>query len=418
MFHIPSFKFQVSRSMPTFTYIASAKDAAITEGEMEARDQSTVIAYLEKHELFPLSVKEKKRRGASLTFSFSNRISVLDKIVLTRNLALMIKAGIGIAAAIDILLEDAEKPAMKKTLARVKTDLEKGLQLSDALAQFPKNFPPLFINLLKAGEASGNLDGSLLQISAQLKKENELRKKVQGAMAYPAVLLFMAAGVMILLVTFVLPRVSKVFAQANVRLPLLTRGLLAISDFINKQWLFSLILAGGFVFILSAAKKSEKGRFVIQSLLSKIPLVSSLIQKVVLTRFTATLHSLLKAGIPIIKALEIAAHSVDNIRYQKTILDMTRNEIAKGVSLGMALKRRPDYFPQLTASMIVVGEKSGNLEEMLANLAQFYEEEVDNTLKNLIVILEPLLLLGIGLMIGALALSIIMPIYQMINTVR
>lgn len=404
--------------MPTFTYIASAKDAKIAEGEMEAPDQSAVIAYLEKHELFPLSVKEKKKRAAMMAFSFSDRMSTLDKIVFTRNLSLMIKAGIGIASAVDILLEDTEKPAMKKVLTRLKTDLEKGLQLSDALAQFPKNFPPLFINLLKAGESSGNLENSLLQISTKLKKESELRKKMQGAMAYPAILLFMASGVVILLVTFVLPRVSKVFAQANVTLPLLTRGLLAFSDFVNRQWLLTLILAGGFVFVLSAAKKSEAGRAAIHLALSKIPLVSSLMQKVALTRFTSTMHSLLKSGIPIIRALEITAHSAGNIRYQKIILDMTRNEIAKGVSLGMALKRRPDYFPQLTASMIMVGEKSGNLEEMLDNLAKFYEEEVDNTLKNLIVILEPLLLLCIGLMIGVLALSIIMPIYQMISTVR
>ncbi len=403
--------------MSTFTYIAAAKDAKIAEGEMDAKDQSAVIGYLEKRGLFPLSIKEKKRRAAT-ALSFSGTMSALDKIVMTRNFALMIKAGIGIAAAADILLEDAEKPATKKVLMRVKTDLEKGLQLSDALAQFPKNFPPVFINLLKAGEASGNLESSLLQISAQLKKESELRKKVQGAMAYPAVLLFMASGVVILLVTFVLPRVSKVFAQANVKLPLLTRGLLALSDFINRQWLFTLILAGGFVFVLSAAKRSEAGRTAIQFLLSKTPLVSSLAQKVALTRFTSTMYSLLKAGIPIIRALEITAHSVGNIRYQKTLLDMARNEISKGVSLGMALKRRPDYFPQLTASMIMVGEKSGNLEEMFDNLARFYEEEVDNTLKNLIVILEPLLLLGIGLIIGMLALSIIMPIYQMISTVR
>lgn len=404
--------------MAIFTYIASGKDGDIAEGEMEAKDQSTVIAYLEKREYFPLSIKEKKRKTQLLSISFGSHLSLLDKVILTRNLALMIKAGIGLSEAVDIILEDAEKPTLRKVLTRAKADLEKGLQLSDALAQFPKNFPPVFINLLRAGEASGNLEESLLQIATHMKKENDLRKKVKSAMAYPTILLSLAFGVIALLVTVVLPRVSKVFAQANVELPLLTRILIKISDLVAGNWFVALLAVGLIIFGLSVARKSATGRWFLQALARHIPVVRTLIQKVVLAQFATTMHSLLKAGVPIIRALEITSNSLSNITYQRLLISMSQSEVSKGVSLGMALKRRPDYFPHLMSNMIVIGEKSGNLENMLENLASFYEEEVDNSLKTFITVLEPLLLLGIGLIIGVLALSIVMPIYQMISTVR
>lgn len=403
--------------MPIFTYVASKKDGTIVEEEIETKDQAAVVAYLEKHDYFPVSVKEKKMRRA-LSVSLSSTITTLEKITFARNLSLMIKSGIGMAEAVAILLEDAERAPLRKILAKVKTDLEKGLQLSSALAAFPAQFSTVFISLLGAGEASGNLESSLMQIATQLKKENELKKKVLSAMAYPAILLSLAFGVVALLVTVVLPRVSKIFTQAHVQLPLLTRILLGISDFVANQFLATLAILAGVVVCIVLARRSSAGKRALQVLFIKTPLVAPLMKKIALVRFTRTLHSLMKAGVPLTRALEITAQSVGNASYRDVLLDIAKNEISKGISFGMALKQRPEHFPRLTSSMIVVGEKSGNLENVLENLSSFYEEEVDGTIKALITILEPVLLLCIGLIIGAIALSIVMPIYQMINVVR
>lgn len=403
--------------MPVFTYIASKKDGTIVEEEIETTDQAAVVAYLEKHDYFPVSVKEKKMRNV-LSISLSSKITLLEKITFARNLSLMIKSGIGMAEAVAILLEDAERAPLKKVLSKVKADLEKGLQLSAALATFPKQFSTVFISLLNAGETSGNLEASLMQIATQLKKENDLKKKILSAMAYPAILLSLAFGVVALLVTVVLPRVSKIFTQAHVELPLLTRILLGISDFVANQFLATLVILAGITIGVVLARRSSAGKRALQIIFIKTPLVAPLMKKIALVRFTGTLHSLMKAGVPLTRALEITAQSVGNASYRDVLLDIAKNEISKGISFGMALKQRPEHFPRLTSSMIVVGEKSGNLENVLENLGSFYEEEVDGTIKSLITILEPALLLCIGLIIGAIALSIVMPIYQMINVVR
>ena len=404
--------------MPKYIYIAYNQKGDLVEGEMETPTQNIVLDYMQKHDLFPVSIQEKKKGKAGRGISFFESISVMDRIMFARNMALMMRAGISISEAIDIMLDDAQKPALKKVLMHVKLQLERGSQLSDALAAFPRHFSKIFISLLKSGEASGNMENALMQIAAQLKKESDLRKKIRAAMAYPAILITASLGVMLLLTIVVLPKVSKIFSQSHVELPFITRMLLGFSDFIINQWPIAIALTALLVAALYMVRRSESGRLIMNAIARKTPVVNTLIQKIVLARFTSVLCSLLKAGVPIIKALEITADAVGNALYRRVILRMTQEEIARGISFGMALKRRPDYFPRLTTSMIVVGERSGNLENMLDNLSQFYEDQVDDTLKTLVTVLEPALLLGVGLMVGTLALSIIIPIYQLIQTVR
>ncbi len=390
----------------------------MTEGEIEAPSEAMVLDYIQKHELFPISVSLSKKDRDEFNLSFFDNVSALDKILITRNLALMIKSGISISEAIDIMLEDAQKPILKKIFSHIKVALEKGSQLSDSLTAFPKYFSPVFIQMLRAGEASGTLESSLMHISTQLKKENDLRKKIKSAMAYPAILITAAFGVVILLVTVVLPRVGKIFAQSHLKLPLITRILLGISDFVINQWILALIILIILLAIGYLIKKSATGRAMFFNATRRLPVVSALSQNITLARFNSVLYSLLKSGVPIIKSLEITADALGNETYKKILLEMTQQEISRGISFGLALKRRPEYFPRLVSSMIVVGERSGNLEAMLEHLAGFYEEAVDDALKMMITILEPALLLGVGLIIGTLALSIIIPIYQMISAVR
>ena len=404
--------------MLNFYYIASNQKGDIKEGEIEAGNEAEVLEYLQKRELSPVSIVQQKKASAKLSSAIFQRFSLSDKIMFARNMALMIRSGISITEAIDIMLDDTQNAALKKILSQVKTDLEKGGHLSDALAKFPNHFPIVFVSMIRAGEASGTMENALMQMSVQLQKEHELRRKVTSAMAYPAILVAASLGVVVLLVTMVLPRVGKIFTQSQIKLPFITQMLLNVSDFVTHRWLLSIIICLLFIVLIYFLKKFSVGRTLIYRLARKLPIISVLLQKIALTRFTRTLHSLLKSGIPIIKALEITAEGIGNSLYKKIILEMTEQEVSRGVSFGMALKRRPAYFPRLTTTMIVVGEKSGNLEFMLESLAQYYEEEVDNTLKTLVTVLEPALLLGVGLMIGTLALSIIMPIYQLIGSIR
>src|SRR3989344_493821 len=377
--------------MVNFYYIASNQKGDIKEGEIEAGNEAEVLEYLQKSELSPVSIVQQKKASAKLSSAIFQRFSLSDKIMFARNMALMIRSGISITEAIDIMLDDTQNAALKKILSQVKTDLEKGGHLSDALAKFPNHFPIVFVSMIRAGEASGTMENALMQMSVQLQKEHELRRKVTSAMAYPAILVAASLGVVVLLVTMVLPRVGKIFTQSQIKLPFITQMLLNVSDFVTHRWLLSIIICLLFIVLIYFLKKFSVGREMIYRLARKLP---------------------------IIKALEITAEGIGNALYKKIILEMTEQEVSRGVSFGMALKRRRAYFPRLTTTMIVVGEKSGNLEFMLESLAQYYEEEVDNTLKTLVTVLEPALLLGVGLMIGTLALSIIMPIYQLIGSIR
>lgn len=400
--------------MPFYSYVAAQSNGGLKKGEMEAIDRNSVIDYLKSEDLLVVSVKEKASRFNQKPI-FGKKLSYPDKITFTENLATMIKAGVSLSEALSVLKEESENPYFKNILSDLKFAIENGKPLSDALSHYHQDFDDIFINMIRAGEASGKVEVALLRLSVQLKKDFALISKIKGALIYPFVLIGGVIGVLILIITFVVPKLAAIFAGSSYKLPLTTRALFALSTVASKSPILTIavlvILIIGFA-LVSRAKPVKK---LFANLIFHLPYTAKLYRQIEMVRFCRTTGQLLASGIPIGKVLEIAASAVSLSQYQK-LINEAKDKILKGVSLANAFRGREDYFSGMLISVISVGEKTGNLSELLLNLADFYEEQIDNTLKTLTSLVEPILLVIVGLLIGGMAISVVVPIYQLIGT--
>ncbi|MBI4812426.1 type II secretion system F family protein [Candidatus Falkowbacteria bacterium] len=399
-----------------YIYEAFDKNGAITKGEYDARDKKAAVSFLEGKGLTPVLVQEKgaikEERGLSLVFF--ERVTMPDRIFLLRNLTAMIKAGLGILEALDILIADAEKKVLKNILTTAKVNLEKGQPLSATFSYYKKYFSPIFTGLLRAGEYSGRLEEALKELVNHLTREHELTRKVKSALTYPIILLIGSVGVVSALLFFVLPRLAVSLEQSGAKLPLITVIIINIS----KAFLYSppldILIAGGLVWFFVYFRKTAMGEKIFLKIELGTPIVRDLVKKVALVRFTRTLASLAESGISIVESLELSGKAVGNRAYKKAVM-ASISEVKNGIPLSNALGKEKTLFPHLLVSMMAVGEKTGTLTEVLRNFSNFYDEEVDNTLKDLVTFLEPALLLVMGLVIGAIAISILLPIYQLVS---
>lgn len=398
--------------MALFVYTAANSDGKIESSQMEAVDRDTVISHLKDKKLLVISVKEENQK---LSKNFTNKVTALDRINLANNLAVMLKAGVGISEALEVSAKDSKSTYFKKVCADISFSLENGRQLSDGLAQFPNDFDDVFISLVKAGEASGKLEEVLIQLSLQLKKDYSLTSKIKSAFAYPLVLVCGLIAVVIMLMTFVLPKLVSLFESSNLKLPLSTRMIFAISRLLSAKPYISLtvILFLAVILILILRKRKVQKFFI--RILFRLPIFANLIRQIELSRFTRTLGNLLQSGVPIVKAIEITSEAMSIPIFKKTASEVKEN-VAKGVSLSNAFKGNKNIFPEMLISVMRVGEKSGNLDQLLFGLSDFFTEQVDNTLNNLAGLVEPVLLIIVGLAIGGMAVSIILPIYQLIGS--
>ncbi len=402
--------------MSQYIYEASNESGDIESGEIDALDTEEVVRYLAKHALTPLSVGLKRKQARKLTIALFERLNVLDQVFLVRSLAITISSGLNLLEALDILIVDAEKPLLRAILLRARTDLSNGQPLSYTFQSYDRYFSPAFVGLIKAGEASGQLDKTLIQLNDYLTREYELRSKIRGALAYPVILLSASSLVVALLMFFVLPRLAQTFAQAHTVLPLVTRVLLGISEFVTGHPFVIIILLISFVAGIFSLNRSSVGRKALIRFAFHIPILKDVIKKIALVRFTKTLGTLLGSGIGIIEALELAEKTVGNEAY-KDALAKSGKQILSGVPLSRSLEQFPELFPHFLTSLMLIGEKTGTTERVLATFANFYEEEIDRALKTLTSFLEPLLLLFMGVLIGLIALSILLPIYQLVGSV-
>ncbi|OGY99378.1 MAG: hypothetical protein A2945_00785 [Candidatus Liptonbacteria bacterium RIFCSPLOWO2_01_FULL_52_25] len=401
-----------------YSYEASDKDGVVTRGEFEAEDKAAVVEYLEKKNLIPVRIEgEEERRGGSFSLSSNlfETIKPLDRILLVRNFTAALQAGLGIVEAIDILVVDSTKNVMKKVLTQAKINLQNGQPLSQTFAAFPNYFPPVFVGMIKAGEFSGRLDSTFEELGTYLAREYSLAKKIKSALAYPAFLLVAASGVIALLLTFVIPRLAKAFRQSKVELPWITKTLIALGNALNYSYLLDVAVIGFLIWFFLAFRKTSVGRKVFFRIGFKIPLIRDLVKKVALVRLTRTLGSLVASGVSIVDALKLSAESVANDYYKKAILNSI-DEVERGIPFSRTFKSYPNLFPNFLTSLILVGEKTGTLEHVLKTFADFYDEEIDNTLKDLTSILEPVLLLIMGVVVGGVALSVLLPIYQLVGS--
>ncbi len=397
-----------------FHYIASQPDGKLVEGDIDAKDVAEVLGFITSRDLRPVSIKPITRASGKKRLSFfGGTINLTDQIFLSKYLALMLKIGTSLLQAINILIEDFKKSAVRSFLIEIRSNLEKGQPFHATFAKYPKVFSSVYINLVKAGETSGNLENVFENLTTSLSKEKALRDQVKSALIYPTLLLVTSVLILIFLVTFALPKIAGVFLESGFDPPVFSKIVFSVGLFFGKFGIFILIaLFLGVVALFFLYRSSVLFKKFVAAILNEIPVVKNIIQKIALQRFAATLSSLIKAGIPITDALEITADAVGHVDLKEALIRISREGLAKGLTIGEAFKREP-FFPKTVVNLMAISEKAGHIEEVLGTLADFYASEIDSGLKILVSFLEPVLLLLIGFVIGVIALAIIVPIYQL-----
>lgn len=355
----------------------------------------------------------KKSNFATFTKIF-HPITTKDKVIFARHLNVMLKAGLALPQAMAILIEQNTNPNFKEILQNIKTQLEQGQSFAKSLAKYPKIFSPFFVNVIKVGEASGKLEETLEHLANKLQRDYELVNKIRSAMMYPVVILLVMIAAVALMMIYVLPQLVDIFKEINVPLPWTTKAIIAFSDIIQKFGLYISLGFFAFILLLVGAYRSNSGKIVFHRLFLKIPILTSILKQIDLAKFARTLHTLLLSGVAIIKSFEITSGVVSNVLYKRAIFE-TASSLKRGVKIVELLKKYPKLFPPLVCQMVAVGEETGNLDKILADLADFYEKEVTRTMDNLASIIEPVLLIILGLGVAFIALSVFSPIYSLVG---
>ncbi len=395
-----------------FRYIASQPDGRVVESQIEAKDVTEVLQFLVTRNLKPISVKPAEDRSVKKV-GWRGKINLTDQVFISKYLALMLKIGTGLLQAINILIDDFDKASVKSFLMEVRANLERGQPFYSTFAKYPKVFSQVYVNLVRAGETSGNLDTVFENLTQSLSREKELKDQVRSALIYPILLLGASLLILIFLVLFALPKIAAVFQNAGFQPPLFSRIVFAVGLFFGHYGFLILgVLAIAITVAVAFYKTSIVFKRVVTNLFESIPVVKTLIKKIAIQRFAATLASLIRAGIPLTEALEITANAVGNIELKGALIRISREGLAKGLTVGDAFKREP-FFPKTVVNLMAISERAGHIDDVLETLANFYASEIDNSLKSLVAFLEPVMLLGIGVVVGLIALSIIIPIYQL-----
>lgn len=345
-----------------------------------------------------------------------SRVPLRERLVFVQHLGIMLKAGISLSQALKTLGEQSNNKLFVKILNEVALKVDSGVSLAESLKPYKKIFGELFISMIESGEISGNLENVLSQLYTQMKKQHELISKVKGALTYPVVIIFAMFGIGAFVIIFVVPKITAMMKDFNAELPLPTRILIAISNAIVQNGIISAVSFIGFILIIVNILRTKKGKYYFQTLLLKTPIISPIIKKINLAKFSRTISSLLKTDIMIIKTFQITANTLGNLHYRAALEEMAE-KIKKGGQINEVIRGYPKLFPPVVVQMIVVGEQTGELDSILQELADFYENEVDQIMNNLPSIIEPLLILILGVGVGAMAVAIIMPMYSLTSAI-
>lgn len=396
--------------MSNFSYKAKDFGGELHTGEIESADLRSAVAILRKKGLVVINVSEKKSSSGHIFDKWLNRVSFSDLVNITRQLATMIGAGLVLSDALDILSEQQTNKRLKKSLEEISHDIKGGLTLAQSLGKHTDIFPVLYINLVKSGEASGKLDTVLLRMSDTLEKEREFKSKVKSAMVYPVLVISMMIAVMFIMMIFVVPKLTSLYTQSSIELPLPTKILLAVSGFmVNFWWL----MIGGVIFGGIMFKKwigSPSGSMIYDKFILKLPIIGKLITDITMTNFTRTFGLLIGSGIPMLEAINIVVDVTGNTTY-KNALKESYAGVSRGLSFSSLLTS--NIFPKIVSQMVKVGEETGKVDEIFLKLSNYFESEADHMVKNLTTAIEPLVLIILGLGVGFLVLSIILPIYKL-----
>ncbi len=398
--------------MPTFSYSARpATGGEMQTGELNLPTKDEVLAHLHRQRLIPVSVREKP---TDFNITFGTGITTRDIVIFTRQFATMINAGLPLVQSLDILAEQTDNPALRKTIGEVLYDVESGHTLADAMGRHPKVFTELFVNMVAAGEAGGILDTILLRLATFLEKNDALLRKIKGAMIYPGVIFSVAGGAIVILLIFVIPTFQTMFESAGIPLPIPTQIVISMSIFLQAYWW---ACGAGLILGFLAIRQhyaTDSGQLFWDRLILAMPVLGDLQRKSAVARFTRTLGTLVSSGVSILEGLEITAKTAGNRVIHDAVMG-SRASIAGGETIAGPLKES-GVFPPMVVQMINVGEQTDGLDEMLSKVADFYDDEVDTAVDALLAAMEPIMIVVLGVIVGGIVIAMYMPIFSMIET--
>ncbi len=400
--------------MPLFKYSAKDQKGNNIAGTLEVESINTLKDELRRRQLIIISVEEVKKKAKGF-FAGGQKVTLDDLVVFSRQLATMVNSGIPLVQSLDILAEQLEKPNFKSIIISMRDDIQTGLSLSSSISKHQNIFSPLYINMIKAGESSGMLDEILDRLATYLEKTNSLKRKIQSALIYPSLVSIMAVSITTALLVFVVPKFKEIFDMFGGNLPLPTKLLIALSDNFAKILPVMIVLLIVFFISFSKYVRTEKGRMKFDRFKLKIPIFGRLFQMVAVSRFSRTLSILVRSGVSILSSLEIVAKTTGN-KVVEMAIDSVRSNIREGRSFAQPLMES-GVFPPMVVRMISVGEQSGELEKMLSKISDFFDEQVDTTVAGLSSVIEPVIIIFLGLIIGSIVLAIFLPILKMSSLV-
>ncbi len=398
--------------MPTYKYTAKDSEGKTIAGITDAQDNDELIRTLREKGLIIISVSEaKKRSGLADASIFKETITLEDLVIFSRQLATMVNSGIPIVNALDILGEQVEKKSFQKVLLDVRDEVESGKSLSEGMKKHKDTFSTLFVNMVKAGETSGTLDEILDRLAAYMEKASALQKKIKSALVYPAVVSGMALAVTALLIIVVIPIFKDIYGGFSAKLPIPTQIMINVSDIVRKYFVLCVIVIGAAIFLAARFAKTTKGRLFFDTLSLRLPIFGALNRKVAVSKFTRTLSTLVRSGVPILTGLDIVGKTSGNMVIERAVEDV-RASIKEGETIAGPLQKS-GVFPPMVVRMVAVGEKTGQLDKMLSKIADFYDNQVDTAVSGLTSMLEPLIIAFLGILIGGIVICMFLPIFRL-----
>jgi type IV pilus assembly protein PilC len=401
--------------MAIFSYKLKSTEGKIEKGTTSASDYTEALLKVRKIGGLVMEITEVHDKKSEKAAKSPHNLPLKERIIFTEQLAVMLNAGITLVQALKGLEEESNNKNLRGLLVQIIADVESGIPFSTALAKHPKSFSNIYSEMVRSAEKTGNLADILNKLSTQQQKEYELRNKVRGALIYPAIVSTLLLGVVIMVITFILPKLTGLFKDSGVALPLSTRMLLALSDFMVNQWYICVGLVVGGVFGFKYYIATPKGRIIWDKVKIRIPVFGSFLRKTYMARFTASFASLAEAGVPVLEVFKTVRGVVGNAVYEME-LDKISKDVENGIKVSVAI-RKSKYFPSMIGQLVSVGEQSGDLAGIFKVLGEFFDKEVDTMAKNLSTVLEPVIMIVMGVVIGFVLISVLQPIYGLVNAV-
>jgi len=383
---------------------------------IEAEDRFTLFRLLKKDNIEPINISEEKVKASISFLSWKPSIKIHDKIIIARNLSAMLKAGLSLSRSLQVMEKQAKKKQLKSLMSGLNNLVASGKSLNESMSNFPEAFNSLFLAMVKAGEESGTLTQSLSIVGNQMDKAYALQRKIKGALIYPAIILGVMLIIAVIMLIVVVPSLTSTFKELDVELPLSTRVIIGLSDFITYHYISSLAIVITFVTSIWLFLKSSPGKRIFDLVILRIPIIGGIAKETNTARTARTLSSLLSSGVSVVRSTEITAEVLQNFYYKQVLVE-TSTVIQKGEPISKVFERYPNLYPPFIVDMISVGEETGNLSNMLSQVAEFYEEEVEQQTKDMSTIIEPFLMVFIGAAVGFFAVSMITPMYSVLNTI-